>query len=57
LNKCEINFRFYGYCETSAENIFKLMCRELRGFMNENVLTEQVRNSLIAVMDAIRAQQ
>jgi hypothetical protein len=57
LNNCGIDFRFYGYSETSSEYVFKLMFKELRGYMNENVQTEKLGNSFIAVMDALRAQQ
>jgi hypothetical protein len=57
LNSSGIDFRFYGYSETSAEPVFRMMCKELKGFMNENVQTEQIGTNFIAVMDAIRAQQ
>jgi hypothetical protein len=55
LNNCGVSFKFYGHCEDEAENIFKLMCTELRGNLNENVQTEQVGDSFIAVMDVLRA--
>jgi len=55
LNKSLINFRFYGYSESTAEHVFKMICKELRGQMNENVETEQVGNSFISVMDILKA--
>ncbi len=57
LKNCGINFRFYGYCEIQAERVFVKMCQELRGFMNENVQTEKIGNSFIAVMNTLRAHQ
>jgi hypothetical protein len=26
LNSCGISFKFYGYCESAAEAVFKIMC-------------------------------
>jgi hypothetical protein len=57
LKKCGVNFRFYCYCESSAETSLRRLCQDLDGKLNENVKTDQLGLELIAVMDVLRDQQ